>query len=44
MIKEMKKYKVSYWTIIEADSKEEAVETFIRDIDENSVDVEEIKH
>lgn len=36
----MPNYRVSYWTIIEADSEEEARELFGKNIDENSADVE----
>ena len=38
----MKRYRVSYWTIVEADSEEEAKEGFSENIDENSIDVEEV--
>ncbi len=34
------KDRVSYWTIVEADSEEEAKEGFAEDIDDNSIDVE----
>jgi hypothetical protein len=36
------KYKVSYWTIVEADNEEEAKEGFAENIDDNSIDVEEV--
>ena len=39
----MKKYRVSYWTIVEAKNEEEAKEGFAENIDENSIDVEEVK-
>lgn len=39
----MPTYKVSYWTMIEAESKEEAIEEFIRDIDAESVDAKEVR-
>jgi len=36
----MNKYKVSYWTIFEADSEDEAKEGFSENVDESSIDVE----
>ena len=39
----MTKFKVSYWTIIEADNRDEAKKIFIQDIDEESIDVEVVE-
>ena len=38
----MPNYKVSDWTIIEAENEEEAKELFIQDIDEKSIDVKQV--
>ena len=37
----MPKYRVGYWTIIEAENQEEAKDYFLKNIDENSIDIEE---
>ena len=34
------KFEISYWTIVETDTEEEAIKQFISEIDENSVDIE----
>lgn len=38
----MPNYKVSIWTCIEANNKEDAKNIFMSTLDENSIDIEEI--